>query len=164
MANAGLTWTEERIDLLTRLWTEGLSASQIAAELGGSASRSAVISKARRLRLVHGGAKGTGTPSPRKLTRAPDQPLTAKPPPARPRSPASVTADQQPTTQGDVAAQPPGVTIMELRDAMCRWPLGDPTTPGFRFCGARPTTDLPYCAHHAEIAYQPAAERKRLRA
>ena len=53
------------------------------------------------------------------------------------------------------------VTIMDLRESMCRWPLGDPTTPEFRFCGARSITGLPYCTHHAEIAYQPAAERKR---
>ena len=46
MADAGQTWTEERIELLTKLWTEGLSASQIAAELGGHMSRNAVISKA----------------------------------------------------------------------------------------------------------------------
>lgn len=57
-----------------------------------------------------------------------------------------------------------GVTIMELREFMCRWPLGDPTTPEFRYCGARANEGLPYCPHHAQIAYQPATERKRLRA
>jgi GcrA cell cycle regulator len=56
------------------------------------------------------------------------------------------------------------VTIMELRESMCRWPLGDPTTAEFRFCGAHAITGLPYCTHHARVAYQPAAERKRLRA
>jgi GcrA cell cycle regulator len=56
------------------------------------------------------------------------------------------------------------VTIMELRESMCRWPLGDPTTPDFRFCGARSITGLPYCTYHARVAYQPAAERKRIRA
>ena len=56
------------------------------------------------------------------------------------------------------------VTLMELREAMCRFPLGDPTTPEFRYCGAQAITDRPYCAHHAQIAYQPATERKRLRA
>jgi GcrA cell cycle regulator len=50
---------------------------------------------------------------------------------------------------------------MELREAMCRWPLGDPTSPAFRFCGARSITGLPYCPHHARIAYQPVADRKR---
>jgi len=65
--------------------------------------------------------------------------------------------------KAEVAAQSLGVTLMQLREAMCRWPLGDPTTPSFRFCGAAPAMGLPYCAHHAQIAYQPAAERKRLR-
>jgi len=66
--------------------------------------------------------------------------------------------------QAVVAPRSAGVTIMELREAMCRFPLGDPTTPEFRYCGAQASTGLPYCAHHAQIAYQPAAERKRLRA
>ncbi len=57
-----------------------------------------------------------------------------------------------------------GLTIMELREGMCRWPLGDPTTPAFRYCGARGGAGLPYCSHHAQIAYQPTTERKRLRA
>ena len=54
------------------------------------------------------------------------------------------------------------VTIMELRESMCRWPLGDPTTPEFRFCGANsPIGEGPYCAYHATIAYQPAQDRRR---
>jgi GcrA cell cycle regulator len=56
------------------------------------------------------------------------------------------------------------VTILELRDSMCRWPLGDPARPEFGFCGQRAATGLPYCGAHCRIAYQPAAERKRLRA
>src|SRR3954453_18214202 len=58
MAGAGLTWTEERIELLTKLWSEGLSASQIAAELGGDVSRNAVLGKAHRLGLAQGEGKG----------------------------------------------------------------------------------------------------------
>ena len=53
---------------------------------------------------------------------------------------------------------------MQLRESLCRWPLGDPATPDFRICGARADTGLPYCEYHAQIAYQPASERKRLRA
>jgi GcrA cell cycle regulator len=56
------------------------------------------------------------------------------------------------------------VTIMELRQAMCRWPLGDPATAQFRYCGAQAIMGLPYCHYHAQVAYQPAVERKRLRA
>ena len=53
-----MAWTKERIELLTKLWTEGLSASQIAPELGGDVSRNAVISKAHRLGIAYGTPKG----------------------------------------------------------------------------------------------------------
>ena len=65
-AGAGMTWTKERIELLTKLWTEGLSASQIAAELGGDVSRNSVLGKAHRLGLAQSGGKGASTPRPRK--------------------------------------------------------------------------------------------------
>src|SRR5215207_5929504 len=82
MADTGLTWTKERIELLTKLWTEGLSASQITAELGGSMSRNAVISKAHRLGLAHGTSKFASTPRARKPNRRPES------------SPTGETADQ----------------------------------------------------------------------
>ncbi len=48
--NDAVTWTDERVELLKRLWGEGLSASQIAAEIGG-VTRNAVIGKVHRLGL-----------------------------------------------------------------------------------------------------------------
>ena len=56
-----MAWTEERIEKLTKLWTEGLTASQIAQELG-DVTRNAVIGKAHRLGL-------SGRPSPVTSTR-----------------------------------------------------------------------------------------------
>jgi GcrA cell cycle regulator len=170
-AGTGMTWTKERIELLTKLWTEGLSASQIAAELGGDVSRNAVISKAHRLGLTHGPAKASSAPRPCK-------PRMPEPAPGietfilQNPSPASMMTTPQPAAppapvpprEGAVATRSEGVTIMELREFMCRWPLGDPTTPEFRYCGAHASEGLPYCPDHAQIAYQPAAERKRLRA
>jgi GcrA cell cycle regulator len=56
------------------------------------------------------------------------------------------------------------VTLLELRDSMCRWPMGDPAQPEFRFCGGRkPAGEGPYCTHHAGIAYQPQHDRRRER-
>ena len=56
------------------------------------------------------------------------------------------------------------VSIMELRESMCRWPLGDPASADFRYCGAKMQIGLgPYCAYHARIAYQPVADRRRER-
>jgi GcrA cell cycle regulator len=186
MADAGQTWTAERIERLTKLWTEGLSASLIAAELGGSMSRNAVISKANRLGLTHGSAKVASTP--RKPSRRPESsptgetsdqggpalaPMSVRPQVVKqpeethPREDATVLDQAVDETHAEVdgaVSVSRRVTIMELREGMCRWPLGDPTHAGFCYCGAKAVTGLPYCTHHAQVAYQPATERKRLRA
>jgi GcrA cell cycle regulator len=75
---------------------------------------------------------------------------------------AEIEAEAEPLPPEDVVIPfSERVTIMDLREYMCRWPMGDPTRPDFRFCGARAQTGLPYCSHHARIAYQPAADRRR---
>ncbi len=53
------------------------------------------------------------------------------------------------------------VTILELSGSMCRWPIGDPTSAEFRFCGCRAVGTLPYCQEHARVAFQPVADRRR---
>lgn len=168
---AGLSWTEERVALLRRLWEDGQSASKIAAQLGG-VTRNAVIGKVHRLGLAGRVKAGEET------TVAVAKPVEAEkaPVPAPAPEPVVVVSHRpapefpQAAPLAPIAAAVPEpvtipvsqrVTIMDLRESMCRWPLGDPTTPEFRFCGARSITGLPYCTHHAEIAYQPATERKR---
>jgi GcrA cell cycle regulator len=172
MIDAGATWTDERVEILKKLWADGLSASQIATELG-NVTRNAVIGKVHRLGLS-GRAKDKAAPSasqrPRKAARAPSAPAAFAPQNRNnvvmapiPRPPVAV--EEPETMAEDDVAIPMSerVTIMDLRESMCRWPMGDPTKPEFRFCGARSVTGLPYCAHHARVAYQPVADRKRER-
>jgi GcrA cell cycle regulator len=167
---AAVGWTDDRVALLRRLWEDGQSASKIAAQLGG-VTRNAVIGKVHRLGLA-GRARGgeeapAPMPQPSKVieietaiavveTQAPEPVAIVSHRPT-PDFPAAAAPAPAPTPL-PVSQR---VTIMDLRESMCRWPLGDPTTPEFRFCGARSITGLPYCTHHAEIAYQPATERKR---
>lgn len=169
MVEAIPTWTDERVDLLRRLWEEGLSASQIAAQLGG-VTRNAVIGKVHRLGLA-GRVKpnGAGQVTGRKKIDQ-DAVVALVEEPTLPEPPAVVShrpAPDFPLVSQPSAPEPTGlavsqrVTIMDLRESMCRWPMGDPTSPDFRFCGGRAITGLPYCTQHAQIAYQPAAERKR---
>jgi GcrA cell cycle regulator len=168
MTDAGVTWTDERVELLKKLWSDGLSASQIAAEIGG-VTRNAVIGKVHRLGLSgRGKAKAPPPPRTRKATRAPSAPSPIAP--GAPRSNVLLAPVPQPLAVEPVVedvheevAVPISerVTIMDLRESMCRWPMGDPTKPEFRFCGARAVTGLPYCTHHARVAYQPVADRKR---
>ncbi len=175
MNEAG-AWTDERVELLKKLWSDGLSASQIAAELG-NVTRNAVIGKVHRLGLS-GRAKSAAQPAaprnaaPRKTPpRAPSHPMAnpathatrgahALAPTFAPE--ADIEAQAAPLPSEDVVIPfSERVTIMELREYMCRWPMGDPTSPDFRFCGARSQTGLPYCGYHSRIAYQPAADRRR---
>lgn len=163
---ASLSWTDDRVALLRRLWEDGQSASKIAAQLGG-VTRNAVIGKVHRLGMSGRAKPGeeVAAPVPKAVEietaiavvemEAPEpvailahRPAPEFPTPAPAAEPVALVVSQR-------------VTIMDLREAMCRWPIGDPTTPEFRFCGGRSITGLPYCTQHAEIAYQPAAERKR---
>jgi GcrA cell cycle regulator len=55
------------------------------------------------------------------------------------------------------------VTIVDLRESMCKWPLGDPSSSEFRYCGSPVNSGTPYCQHHGKLAYQPAQDRRRER-
>ncbi|WP_232628634.1 GcrA family cell cycle regulator [Methylobacterium sp. Leaf118] len=173
MTEAVPSWTDERVELLRRLWDDGLSASQIALQIGGI-SRNAVIGKVHRLGLA-GRVKPIG-PAPVNGRRRDEdaaveiEAVLAAEEPTLPEPPAIVTHRPAPNFPLEPVPAPPQpvalavserVTIMDLRDSMCRWPMGDPTSPDFRFCGGRAITGLPYCTQHAQVAYQPAAERKR---
>jgi GcrA cell cycle regulator len=57
--------------------------------------------------------------------------------------------------------RPGGATILSLTERMCRWPIGDPKQPGFRFCGKPAHNGLPYCAEHAAVAYQLPTTKRR---
>jgi GcrA cell cycle regulator len=159
-----MSWTDERVDLLSRLWMEGRSASQIAAELGSGITRNAVIGKVHRLGLA-GRAKPVVSPGQGRLKGklAPaldtEVPIEAAPEtvPSLPATPPIIGPDMTvaiPTSER--------VTIMELRESSCRWPMGDPSQAEFRFCGARTGIGAgPYCAAHARLAFQPTHDRRR---
>jgi GcrA cell cycle regulator len=55
------------------------------------------------------------------------------------------------------------VSIVDLKESMCRWPLGDPTSAEFRYCGSQAPGSGPYCAQHGKMAYQPVQDRRRER-
>ena len=158
-----MSWTDERVETLKKLWAEGHSASQIAAELGG-VTRNAVIGKVHRLGLA-GRAKS---------------PSSAAPRPRKPRAPSHLMRVPRTSMRGntalahaydlDIEPEPELVdnviplgqrrSLLELTEETCRWPIGDPGTPDFFFCGGPTITSLPYCAYHSRVAYQPANLRR----
>ncbi|WP_035463507.1 GcrA family cell cycle regulator, partial [Bartonella birtlesii] len=55
------------------------------------------------------------------------------------------------------------LNLLQLNENTCRWPVGDPLSSDFHFCGADSDENSPYCAFHAKIAFQPISERRRIR-
>ena len=205
-----MSWTDERVETLKKMWAEGQSASQIAKELGG-VTRNAVIGKVHRLGLsnrVGGGAAEEETvtevpvakpveapkPTPEPVVAAQPAPKPApepRPAPAVERpapaaaAPASnvtplplrkaiVPAGQplppQPSlneispetlaSAREVEKRARRLTLMELTERTCKWPIGDPATDKFWFCGLPSAPGKPYCEAHVGVAFQPMSSRR----
>ncbi|WP_281300595.1 MULTISPECIES: GcrA family cell cycle regulator [unclassified Iodidimonas] len=127
-----MAWTDEKIDLLKRLWEKGLSASQIAAEIGDNVTRNAVIGKAHRLGLK-------SRPSPVKADSA------------KTRKGAGKAAKKEKKSK---------ITLLDLTERMCKWPSGHPGDADFQFCGKPSVPAMPYCEAHCRDAYQAQQPRK----
>ncbi len=163
-----LTWSDDRVEQLKKLWESGLSASQIAAELG-NVTRNAVIGKVHRLGLsgrAKAPSKPPSTAAPRQGKARPAQHMMRV---ARPVSRGNtalahafeVEMEPDPISYDNVVPMSQRLSLLELNEATCHWPVGDPSSPEFFFCGGKALAGLPYCAHHSRVAYQPAADRRR---
>ncbi len=191
-----MSWTDERVELLKKMWGEGQSASQIAKELGG-VTRNAVIGKVHRLGLSNrsgggGAAKADAKAKPEpkakaapKATKKPAQPEPAPEPAsaAEPKEPprAATPARKQIIPAGQPLPPQPSaneidpaalakvseiekkakkLTLMELTERTCKWPVGDPATEDFWFCGLPVQQGKPYCEAHVGVAFQPMSSRR----
>ncbi|WP_113912282.1 GcrA family cell cycle regulator [Roseovarius dicentrarchi] len=203
-----MSWSDDRVELLKKMWGEGQSASQIAKELGG-VTRNAVIGKVHRLGLSN---RNGGAASAQPATAAPAEPEPKAAPAAKaPQAPAAkapASAKAQPAPKPEPAAAPeedepapaPIVTrikpiipagqplppqpsaneidpkalakvsevekkakrlsLMELTSRTCKWPVGDPATDDFWFCGLPSQAGKPYCEAHVGVAFQPMSARR----
>ena len=143
-----MSWTDDRVDILKKLWGEGRTAAEIAKELGG-VTRNAVIGKAHRLKL-----SGRASPLQQASKKKPANQSIKKP---------VVVASVEKKVQKAPAMVP---TISEsdkkrkrfslegLTSSQCRWPIGDPRDADFGFCGERGEDGFPYCSEHTQAAYQ----------
>ncbi len=163
-----MSWTDDRVELLRKLWGEGHTAAEIAKKLG-EVTRNAVIGKAHRLKLpsrvspIQAAKKKSAKPANSNVNAA-----KAKVKP----SPVAITPKQTRKTVLKSAKVPPTVSahntptgalipLVDLKAGQCRWPSGDPRKEQFGFCGEPSMEGLPYCTNHATMAYQ-AATRNRI--
>lgn len=189
-----MSWTDERVETLKKMWGEGQSASQIAKELGG-VTRNAVIGKVHRLGLSNrvGGAAEPAKakpadPAPKsearsaaaKPARPETRPAAQRPDPApaapqatpgrKPIIPAGQPLPPQPSageispealaSVREVEKKARKITLMELTERTCKWPIGDPATEDFWFCGLVTQQGKPYCEAHVGVAFQPMSSRR----
>ncbi|MEM8653421.1 MAG: GcrA family cell cycle regulator [Pseudomonadota bacterium] len=185
-----MSWTDERVELLKKMWGEGQSASQIAKELGG-VTRNAVIGKVHRLGLSNRAGGGSSTAKadakPKAAPKAKAEPKpqlktepAVKPVPA-PETKAVVPARKQIIPAGQPLPPQPSaneispealakvnevekkakkISLMELTERTCKWPVGDPATENFWFCGLPVQQGKPYCEAHVGVAFQPMSSRR----
>lgn len=196
-----MSWTDERVETLKRMWNEGQSASQIAKELGG-VTRNAVIGKVHRLGLSNrvGGKddEDEATPAPAPAAAVKPEPAPRPEPAAAPRAepprpaqpaaaaPAASNVTPLPVRKAIIPAGQPlppqpslneispealasvrevekrarKLTLMELTERTCKWPIGDPATEDFWFCGLPSLPGKPYCEAHVGVAFQPMSARR----
>ncbi|PQO23651.1 GcrA cell cycle regulator [Rhodobacteraceae bacterium WD3A24] len=215
-----MSWTNERVETLKRMWAEGQSASQIAKELGG-VTRNAVIGKVHRLGLSNRTGAPAGEPAPEAATAAEAADTTsprpetaagataafAEPGPTRQPAGDAETAEESEPDADEMASEtlaaepdapaaparraagsagqplPPQpsaneispealasvrevekkarrLTLMELTERTCKWPVGDPATEDFWFCGLPVQAGKPYCEAHVGVAFQPMSSRR----
>jgi len=194
-----MSWTDERVETLKKMWGEGQSASQIAKELGG-VTRNAVIGKVHRLGLSNrtAGAPAAAKPEPKAKPSAPKaeakpKPAKAAPEPEAAASPAPEAEETAPAPKPNLPARkqiipagqplPPQpsaneispealakvsevekkakkIGLMELTERTCKWPVGDPATDDFWFCGLPVQQGKPYCEAHVGVAFQPMSARR----
>ena len=181
-----MSWSDERVDVLKKMWGEGQSASVIAKELGG-VTRNAVIGKVHRLGLSNRVTSTTAKPAAKDKAKAgmkakpavpaaPPKPILAPetvritPPAVRKIIPAGQPLPPQPSANeispealakvSEVEKTAKRISLMELTEKTCKWPVGDPATDDFWFCGLAVKTGKPYCEAHVGVAFQPMSSRR----
>ncbi|MEL6120551.1 MAG: GcrA family cell cycle regulator [Pseudomonadota bacterium] len=186
-----MSWSDERVEKLKKMWGEGQSASQIAKELGG-VTRNAVIGKVHRLGLSNrNGGGGTSSDGGTKAKAKPVPKAKAAPKPAptaseakqpaqdassapvsrmKPIIPAGQPLPPQPSLNeidpealakvNEVEKKAKKLSLMELTERTCKWPVGDPATDDFWFCGLPVQSGKPYCEAHVGVAFQPMSSRR----
>lgn len=167
-----MSWTEQQIQMLKDMWGHGFSASDIAGRLGGGMTRNAVIGKAHRLKLSASiaaarGDGSTGLRAPSTSTgmagiksskkRVMLRPLPVLPTPSSTPQTTQINKPFQREafrSPSETVKRSEGIAVTKAGDRHCRWPVGDPRSPDFRFCGCNVHEGLPYCTDHARVAYQ----------
>ncbi|MEK7639217.1 MAG: GcrA family cell cycle regulator [Patescibacteria group bacterium] len=144
-------WSSERVELLKQYWADGLSSARIAEKLGG-VTKNGVIGKVRRLGLPKRALPAGLRKYKDQKTEVARAKMTLVPP-------SNVVSFPKEVSLEFTIDPEQYVSIGNLTDNNCSWPIGDPTKPNFRYCGLLRSGKKSYCAYHNVLAYQPLKKR-----
>lgn len=149
-----MDWTRpDTLNTLRGYWCEGLSASQIGKLMG--CSRNAIIG------AVHRNLPDLPKRSSMRVyafVGRPDRPPRRQRAPTVRRALAPAASEPLPPDLKAIAAMKPldeRLSVLKLSELTCRYPIGDPLTPGFAFCGRTCEAERAYCVHHHALCYRP---------
>ena len=173
----GTYWRDNGTQGLREAIDAGLTGSQIAARLGHNLTRNAIAGQVHKLGLSlrDRSQSQAGIPATKRTFPPPVARRPAGLPPAHPIFVALRELARVEPSEARWRATPkvslyaslpmeesttPRVSIMQLGEAVCRWPLGDPRAPDFGYCGAKAPVGAPYCAWHHRLAHEAPAARR----
>lgn len=105
-------------------------------------------------------------PAPETKAAQPAQPVARQSPVIRdasePRAPGQPTPEEEEArrTLAEIEKMARKLSLLELTERTCKWPIGDPAEEEFYFCGLPSIPGKPYCEHHVAVAFQPLSSRR----
>lgn len=152
-----MAWTDEMVEDLKKMWKEGLTTGEIGKRL--NVSKNSIVGKVHRLGL-------SGRPSPIKKKEDDTEasaPQSIKKDSVTKTAPKAVKEKEAPKAAPIKETPAPHrdsrrsgnscISVTDLDNHTCRWPLGDPKDENFHFCGKKVRVGQTYCEEHSAIAY-----------
>ena len=154
----GITWSEERKELLKKLWAQGLEKEEIAPLIGSGCTANAVGGKAHHMGLP----RRTAAKGKKKTVNGPLENGVALVPTVSSPHAISVCAyrpssqehdwDEDPLYREEESSRSKCSAVRTIAEG-CRWPIGDPLSAKFKYCGKERKAGKPYCDVHESKAH-----------